>query len=321
MSCPDGCGLRGVINLYCSVMEDGGLSKLDTWCLVNVILRLYKVIANCYDLCHLYVHEKKLLTEKWNEKDREIVGFFREPQRYEYGTETKVELSGRTFEELHRFIIERNDFALAMDFIQPKLYLTFLIKTMKKVEACLGKEFSCFDFVVLLRDFRAEIYKWAAVCATRNNTTLEKEMAKRQIMTYSILCDPKYRGMILREEKDGYPGSEGKRFDLADFFIQGYDTGRINRIFQYLNSLNEQKEASYIARMASVIAIAWEKHLLCETYGNTLQAVFEHFGISEKIENYKPARLRRSSYKGNPPLARVQALNFFQSLEGTPSGQ
>ena len=48
-------------------MEDGGLSKLDTWCLVNVILRLYKVIANCYDLCHLYVHEKKLLTEKWME--------------------------------------------------------------------------------------------------------------------------------------------------------------------------------------------------------------------------------------------------------------
>lgn len=318
MSCPDGYGLWGVINLYCSDMEDGGLSKLDTWCLVNVILRLYKVIANCYDLCHLYVYEKKLLTEKWNEKDREIAGFFREPQPYEYGTDTKVELTSRTFEELHRFIIERNDFALAMDFIQPKLYLNFLIKTMKKVEACLGKEFYCFDFVVLLRDFRAEIYKWAAVCATRDHSTLEKEMAKRQIMTYSILCDPKYRGMILREETGHYRMAEKNAFDLSDFFIGAYDQQRITRIFQQLNSLNEQKEASYIARMASIIAIAWENHLLCETYNDTLRAVFDHFGIADKVENYKPSRFRRPNYKGTPPLVRVQALKFFQSLEDLP---
>lgn len=300
-------------------MEDGGLSKLDTWCLVNVILRLYKVIANCYDLCHLYVHEKKLLTEKWNEKDREIVGFFREPQRYEYGTETKVELSGRTFEELHRFIIERNDFALAMDFIQPKLYLNFLIKTMKKVEACLGKEFPCFDFVVLLRDFRAEIYKWAAVCATRNNTTLEKEMAKRQIMTYSILCDPKYRGMILREElgHDALDGEKG--FNLSDFFVGGYDNRCISGIYQCLNSLNAEKGSSYIARMASVIALAWEKHLLCKTYNKTLQAVFDHFGITDKTANYKPSRLRKPNYKGTLPTAWVQAMHFFQCLENSLS--
>lgn len=299
-------------------MEDGGLSKLDTWCLVNVILRLYKVIANCYDLCHLFVHEKKLLTEKWNEKDREITNFFREPQRYEYGTETKVELTGRTFEELHRFIIERNDFALAMDFIQPKLYLNFLIKTMKKVEACPGMEFSCFDFVVLLRDFRAEIYKWAAVYATRNHSTLEKEMAKRQIMTYSILCDPKYRGMILREET-GHDALDGEKdFNLADFFVGGYDNRCISGIYQCLNTLNAEKGSSYIARMASVIAIAWEKHLLCETYNDTLRAVFDHFGIADKVENYKPSRFRRPNYKGTPPLVRVQALKFFQSLEDLP---
>jgi hypothetical protein len=65
----------------------------------------------------------------------------------------------------------------------------------------------------------------------------------------------------------------------------------------------------------------WENHLLCETYGNTLRAVFDHFGITDKTENYKPSRLRRTSYKGNPPLARVQALKFFQSMEGSPTGQ
>lgn len=299
-------------------MEDGGLSKLDTWRLVNVILRLYKVIAGCYDLCHLYAEKKVLLPEKWMEKDRKITGFCREPQRYEYGTDARVDISGTTFEELHQFIIERNDFALALDFIQPKLYLNLLIKTMKKAEAFLGTKFSCFDFVVLLRDFRAEIYKWAAVCATRNNTTLEKEMAKRQIMTYSILCDPKYRGMILREETGHYPMAEKNAFDLSDFFIGAYDQQRITKIFQYLNSLNEQKEASYIARMASVIAIAWEKHLLCETYNDTLRAVFDHFGIADKVENYKPSRFRRPNYKGTPPLVRVQALKFFQSLEDFP---
>lgn len=299
-------------------MEDGGLSKLDTWRLVNVIFRLYKVIAGCYDLCHLYAEKKVLLPEKWMEKDREITGFSREPQRYEYGTDTKVELSGRTFEELHRFIIERNDFALALDFIQPKLYLNLLIKTMKKAEAFLGTKFSCFDFVVSLRDFRAEIYKWAAVFATRNHSTLEKEMSKRQITTYSILCDQKYRGMILREETVELNRTGKIGFDFSGFFQEAYGKLHINRIYQYLASLNAEKGPSYVVKMAAVLAIAWEQHLLCKTYNDTLRAVFDHFGIAGKIENYKPSRFRRPNYKGTPPLVRVQALKFFESLENLP---
>ncbi|MFA5769530.1 MAG: hypothetical protein WC871_08345 [Bacteroidales bacterium] len=212
-------------------------------------------------------------------------------------------------------IVTNIDFGLALDFVQPKLYLNHLIRTMRTVEEHIGREFASLGFIVSLRDFRAEVYKWAAVYALRINSSLDNEMAKRQIMTYSILCDPKYRGMILREETGHYPMAKKNAFDLSDFFIGAYDRQRITRIFQYLNSLNEQKGASYIARMASVIAIAWEKHLLCETYSNTLRAVFDHYGIADKVENYKPARLRRSSYKGNPPLARVQALKFFQSLE------
>lgn len=294
-------------------MEDGGLSKLDTWCLVNVILRLYKVIANCYDLCLLYVHKRMLLMEKWMEKDREITCFFREPQRYEYGRATKIELSDRTFEELHRFIIERNDFALAMDFVQPKLYLNLLIKTMKKVEAQQEMKFGSLGFIVSLRDFRAEVYKWAAVYSARINSSIDKEMARRKTMTYALLCDEKNSEMILREEADHGAMDDKEGFDLAGFFVHDYCTGRINGIYQHLASLNDEKGAWYVSKMAAVVAIAWENHLLCETYSNTLRAVFEHFGIAEKIENYKPARLRRSSYKGNPPLARVQALKFFQS--------
>jgi hypothetical protein len=70
--------------------------------------------------------------------------------------------------------------------------------------------------------------------------------------------------------------------------------------------------------MASVVAVAWENSLLCETYNNTLQAVFDHFGISDKTENFKPSRFRRPNYKGTPPLVRVQALKFFQSLDTLP---
>ena len=291
------------------------MSKVDAWRLVNVILRLYKVIANCYDLCSLYIDKNVILLEKWEEKDKEIANYYREPQRYEYLTKVSVQLSVRIFEDLFKFIIEENDFALAMDFIQPKLHLNNLIQTMKTIEESVETKFSSIDFIVSLRDFRSEIYKWAAVYSSRINSTIDKEMAKRKIMTYSLLCDVTSRSNILLEDTGNYVTTEKNSFELSNFFVDEYDNQTISRIFQYLNFLNTQKGASYIAKIASIIAIAWENHLLCDTYNNTLQSVFNHFGITDKIDNYKPARLRRSNYKGTIPLARAQAMKFFQSID------
>ena len=291
------------------------MSKVDAWRLVNVILRLYKVIANCYDLCSLYIDKNVILLEKWEEKDKEIANYYREPQRYEYLTKVSVQLSVRIFEDLFKFIIEENDFALAMDFIQPKLHLNNLIQTMKTIEESVETKFSSIDFIVSLRDFRSEIYKWAAVYSSRINSTIDKEMAKRKIMTYSLLCDVTSRSNILLEDTGNYVTTEKNSFELSNFFVDEYDSQSISRIFQYLNFLNTQKGASYIAKIASIIAIAWENHLLCDTYNNTLQAVFNHFGITDKIDNYKPARLRRSNYKGTIPLARAQAMKFFHSID------
>ncbi len=291
------------------------MSKVDAWRLVNVILRLYKVIANCYDLCSLYIDKNVILLEKWEEKDKEIANYYREPQRYEYLTKVSVQLSVRIFEDLFKFIIEENDFALAMDFIQPKLHLNNLIQTMKTIEESVETKFSSIDFIVSLRDFRSEIYKWAAVYSSRINSTIDKEMAKRKIMTYSLLCDVTSRSNILLEDTGNYVTTEKSSFELSNFFVDEYDNQTISRIFQYLNFLNTQKGVSYIAKIASIIAIAWENHLLCDTYNNTLQAVFNHFGITDKIDNYKPARLRRSNYKGTIPLARAQAMKFFHSID------
>jgi len=160
----------------------------------------------------------------------------------------------------------------------------------------------------------------AAVHSSRINSSIEREMARRETMTYSLLCDERNSEMILREEPAQGAGPAEKVFNLAGFFIPGYKARHIAKIYEYLDALGREKGALYVAQVASVIAIAWERHLLCETYSNTLRAVFDHFGIGEKVENYKPARLRRSSYKGNPPLARVQALEFFESVEGLPAG-
>ena len=295
-------------------MEEERFSKVDAWRLVNVILRLYKVIANCYDLCSLYIDKNVILLEKWEEKDKEIANYYREPQRYEYLTKVSVQLSARIFEDLFKFIIEQNDFALAMDFIQPKLHLNLLIKAMKTIEESVETKFTSIDFIVSLRDFRSEIYKWASVYSSRINSTIDKEMAKRKIMTYSLLCEEKSRRDTLREETGSYDTAGKCTFELSNFFVDEYDNQTISRIFQYLNFLNTQKGASYIAKIASIIAIAWENHLLCDTYNNTLQSVFNHFGITDKIDNYKPARLRRSNYKGTIPLARAQAIKFFHSI-------
>jgi hypothetical protein len=155
------------------------------------------------------------------EKDRKIAGYFREPQRYGYGEDVGIELSGRTFEKLHEFIIERNDFELALDFVQPKLHLNFVIKTMKKVETHLEKSFCSMDFVVLLRDFRAEVYKWAVVYALRSHSSMEQEMAKRPCMTYSLLCEANHCQICLQEEAGHYPMAGDKGFELADFFRKG----------------------------------------------------------------------------------------------------
>jgi hypothetical protein len=138
-------------------------------------------------------------------------------------------------------------------------------------------------------------------------------------MTYSLLCEANHCQICLREEAGHYPMAGEKGFELADFFRKDYDTRRIARIYQFLQSLNEQKGALHIAKMASVIAIAWEKHLLCKTYNNTLKAVFNHFGITDKTANYKPARLRKPNYKGTLPAARVQAMHFFQCIENSLS--
>jgi hypothetical protein len=296
-------------------VEEERFSIVDAWRLVNVILRLYKVIVNCYDLCNLYIDQKVILLEKWEDKDKDIANYYLKPQLYEYGKNVNVQLSDRTFEELFKFIIEQNDFALAMDFVQPKLQLNHLIQTMQTIEEYIGIKFSSIDFIVSLRDFRLEIYKWAAVYSSRINSTIDKEMAKRKIMTYSLLCDEKSRNRILREESGNFKAAENNSFELSNFFIDEYSAQCIYRIYQFLNFLNTQKGVSYIAKIASVIAIAFENHLLCNTYNNTLQAVFNHFGITDKIDNYKPARLRRSNYKGTIPLARAQAIKFFKSID------
>ena len=120
-------------------------------------------------------------------------------------------------------------------------------------------------------------------------------------MTFSLLWDEKSRNDTLGEDSGNYDSAGKSSFEFSNFFVDEYDNQSISRIFQYLNFLNTQKGTSYIAKIASVIAIAWENHLLCDTYNNTLQALFDHFGITDKIDNYKPARLRRSNYKGTIP--------------------
>ncbi len=291
------------------------MSKVEAWQLENVILRLYKVIVNSYDLCSLYLEKKVILLEKWEEMDKVIANYFLEPHRHGYLTKVSVQLTAQTFKELFMLIIEENDFAMAMDFIQPKLHLNNLIQTMKTIEESLDVKFASVEFIELLRDFRSEIYKWAAVYFSRINSTIDKEMAKRKIMTFSLICDENSRNDTLKEDSGNYDPARKSSFELSNFFVDIYDNQRISRIFQYLNFLNTQKGASYIAKIASVIAIAWENHLLCDTYNNTLQAVFDHFGITDKIDNYKPARLRRSNYKGTIPLARAQAMKFFHSID------
>ena len=293
----------------------GGLSKVEAWRLENVIFRLYKVIANCYDLCVQYIDQQLILTEKWQEQDKEIANFYTIPQTYEYGTNVTIHLSDQTFEELFNYIIEQDDFALAIDFLQPKLHLNHLLQTMQTVEEFMGIKFSCFDFIVSLRDFRTEVYKWAAVYSSRSNSTIDKEMENRKIMTFSILCEERRSLSILKEETANYKATGNKSFDLSRFFIDEYNRHSISRIYQFLCSHNTQKDTFYISKIASVIAIAWENHLLCDTYNNTLQAVFDHFGITDKTDNYKPARLRRTNYKGNISFAREQALKFFDSID------
>jgi hypothetical protein len=59
------------------------------------------------------------------------------------------------------------------------------------------------------------------------------------------------------------------------------------RIFLFLCALRALGGFSLLttSQLDSVIAIAWKKHLLCETYSNTLRAVFDHLSITDQKEN------------------------------------
>ncbi len=296
-------------------MEERRLSKFDAWHLLNVILGLYKVITDCYDLCKLNSQQKELLLKNWRKKDKEIAECYHSFLQYGYCKSVRIELSESVFERLYRFIIEEDDLDLAMDFVQPKLYLNYLIQTMQKIEQSGRMKFLSIELLTSLRDFRVEIHKWATVYALRKNTSLNKEMSKRQNMTYSILCKIKKRETFFKDETEPYRFGEKKKFNLSDYFIATYNKQYIARIFQYLNYLNEHKEDTYITKMASLISVVWEKQLLCNTYNNTLKAIFDYYGIKHKVENYKPSRFRRPNYKGNLPLTRLEALKVLQSIE------
>lgn len=291
------------------------MSKVDAWHLERVILRLCKVIANSYDLCSLYLEKSVFLLEKWEEVNEEITTFFMQPQQHGFFSNVSVQLTALVFEELLMFIIEQDDFALALDFIQPKLHINRLIETMRVIEDTAGISFSCVNYMILLRDFRSELYQWAAVYSSRINSTIDMEIAKRKVMTYSVLCEKEHRQEALREVAGKYVSASQSSFQLSNYFVDDYDSKSISKIFQHLQNLNNQKGTSCNTQIAAVIAVAWEQDLLCDTFNNTLQAVFDHFGITDKTDNYKPARLRRTNYKGNIPFARAQALKFFDSID------
>lgn len=84
----------------------------------------------------------------WKETVKEIANYYQEPQRYDYLTKMSVWLTTRTIDELLKFIIEENDFILAMYFIQPKLHLNNVIMSITRIEEILDIKFSVFDDLI-----------------------------------------------------------------------------------------------------------------------------------------------------------------------------
>ena len=80
------------------------------------------------------------------------------------------ELSSGTFEKLHEFIIERNDFELAL--VSSATPFEFCDQDDEEVETP-GRIVLQYGICRFVADFRAEVYKWA-VYALRSHSSMEQ---------------------------------------------------------------------------------------------------------------------------------------------------
>lgn len=185
---------------------------LDVWHLENILARLYEMMVSHFDKPDLYGYDYADFCRKCLDFDSELSCYLETPQRYGYGSDTIFYIGVNTFELLYHYIVEQEDFDLALDLLQPEFNFDSLILRMGEVEQSSGRRMKGKAFLCSLRDFLSETQKWATVYSMRAHSSIDKELAMRERPIFSILLgsENQYRNKVAR-------------FDFSRFFSDKYD--------------------------------------------------------------------------------------------------
>lgn len=158
-------------------MKTTPLSRVEVWHLENTLFKLYRLIQECVDSMDL---ENTGLFDisgsiAWIDKDTLIAEFFEQPQYYEYGDNSRIDLTAESLFRLRNFIIENRDLGLAIDLTEQELNLHAFIIFLANLDGSLSDCLTSIKYLEQLRDFRYEIYKWACFYSNSIEAPLMKK--------------------------------------------------------------------------------------------------------------------------------------------------
>lgn len=302
-------------------MKTTPLSLVEVWHLENTLFKLYRLIQSSVDSMDL---ENTGLFDisgsiAWIDKDTLIAEFFEQPQYYEYGDNSRVDLTAENLFRLRNFIIENQDIGLAIDLTEQELNLHAFIIFLKSLDESLSDCLSSIKYLEMLRDFRYEIYKWACFYSNRMGSTIDKEMKKRKELTY-LIAENMDNIHIKYNPQDNTPiiiqpvQDDEDMFDLSDYFVARYDKSKILKIYKHISVLALGKEDLYISKIISLIAYAHYQGLLSCSFAKTIRATLSKFHIEVKKNYLHPATFGQPTEKGRPREAYQEAVAFYSSL-------
>lgn len=302
-------------------MKTTPLSRVEVWHLENTLFKLYRLIQECVDSMDL---ENTGLFDisgsiAWIDKDTLIAEFFEQPQYYEYGDNSRIDLTAENLFRLRNFIIENRDLGLAIDLTEQELNLHAFIIFLTNLDGSLSDCLTSIKYLEQLRDFRYEIYKWACFYSNSIGSTIDEEMKKRKDLTYLIAenMDGIHIKYSSQEQNSAIPPSDPEIedvFDLSDYFVARYDKSKILKIYKHISVLTLGKEDLYISKIISIIAYAHYQGLLSRSFAKTIRATLSKFHIEVKKNYLHPATFGQPTEKGRPREAYQEAVAFYSTL-------
>lgn len=213
-------------------------------------------------------------------------------------------------QQLHDYIIQNEDIELATDIVEADPHFSAIEEFLEKNTRDSKNPFDSILHMEIIKDLIYDIYAWAELWYIHQSKDIHDIISSRSNSAAMIIArDPDIDNSHINA-KDGMDSTKAFR----SYFINDYDPIKIAKINARINELGKQKKDNYVTNIAALIAVLFDKKVLCKTFKATLAFIFKRLGIKEDSASYKPAQFKRCSMKGTVPATWSEAESFFNSL-------